>query len=154
MKLVHSLICRYQYMSLVDFLSQMRYQAPYGEAPGSPSMSMYWEWGSWSDFYQGSQQKLAQAVDATALEACRCHRSDTPQTFTQEHQAGRIKEDREFILAASPINETDRYKFCTPDTAGFQLLSFLSLFSQTRLSPMRLLIAFAATIRQGVAPQK
>ena len=102
------LCCRYQYMSLVDFLSQKRYQAPYGEAPGSPSMSMYWEWGDWSSYYQGSQQKLAQAVDATAVEACRCHRSDTPQTFTQEHQAGRIKEDREFILVAGPKNATDR----------------------------------------------
>ncbi|KAK9818812.1 hypothetical protein WJX74_004498 [Apatococcus lobatus] len=101
-------VTRYQYMSLVDFLSQKQYQAPYGDAPGSPSMSMYWEWGDWSSFYQGSQQKLAQAVDATAVEACRCRRSDTPQTFTQEHQAGRIKEDREFILVASPNNASDR----------------------------------------------
>ena len=94
-------------MSLVDFLSQKRYQAPYGEAPGSPSMSMYWEWGDWSSYYKGSSEKLAQAVDAEALEACRCYRSDTPQTFTQEHQAGRIKEDREFILA--PRNSSERY---------------------------------------------
>ncbi|KAK9845627.1 hypothetical protein WJX84_001488 [Apatococcus fuscideae] len=61
-------VTRYQYMSLVDFLSQMRYQAPYGANPQSPSMSMYWEWGDWAKFYQGSQDKLAQAVEATVKE--------------------------------------------------------------------------------------
>ncbi len=76
---------------------------------------MYWEWGDWSSYYKGSSEKLGRAVDATALEACHCHRLDTPQTFTVEHQAGRIKEDREFILMPSPTNATARCKACSID---------------------------------------
>ena len=112
-------------MSLVDFLSQMRYQAPYGANPQSPSMSMYWEWGDWAKFYQGSQDKLAQAVEATVKETCHCHRSDTPQTFTQEHQAGRIKEDREFILMPAPTGAANRSG--QPFTLGHGCCNLLEL---------------------------
>ena len=66
---------RYQYLVLAWYLAKLR-QVPRYHGTQGPSMASEGEWRSWDEFYRDSSAALGQAVDATAFEACDCHRQD------------------------------------------------------------------------------
>ena len=50
--------CRYQYLSLVYFLSKGRYMAPWAHT-SQPSLAIEKEWDSWEDFFKTGSLQLS-----------------------------------------------------------------------------------------------
>ncbi|KAL3156426.1 hypothetical protein ABBQ38_000735 [Trebouxia sp. C0009 RCD-2024] len=123
-------LTRYQYLSLVYFLSKGHYMERYGGG-SSPSLCLEKEWDSWQHFYREGPTILSNATDAEAHEGCDCVKSGWKQHKEREFRDftlyGYNKETADDILDTGSITVSYAQVFATPtfETAG-QL--FLELY--------------------------
>ena len=65
-------LTRYQYMSLIVFLSSGQWPEPLGSIPDSPNPTLEREWHSWDAYYKASSNM------SSGLETCMCERDSAP----------------------------------------------------------------------------
>ncbi|KAK9833000.1 hypothetical protein WJX74_003988 [Apatococcus lobatus] len=95
-------VTRYQYLSLVQFLSQKQWMWRYGQGPDY-CLALEGEWPNWSTFYREGNARISNGTDGVAEEKCDCYRADDGN-WAIDNREGKIRENREFTLHHFPLN--------------------------------------------------
>ena len=119
-------VTRYEYLSLVYFLSKKQYMERYGaSASGEPSLVNEKDWDSWDDFFTHGSARVAAAVDAEAFESCDCHKSPTSDLAS-------IREHREFVLhqpGHAPVRVSYHFSYNVPSVEASMMRELIQLFA-------------------------
>ena len=119
-------VTRYEYLSLVHFLSKKQYMERYGASvSGEPSLVNEKDFSSWEDFFVNGSARIADAVDAQAAELCDCHRTPAgDMAITREH--------REFVVhqqGEAPVSVSYHFSYNYPSVEESMLHKLIRLFA-------------------------
>ena len=119
-------VTRYEYLSLVHFLSKKQYMERYGASDaGNPSLVNEHDFSSWDDFFARGSARIAAAVDAEADELCDCHRPlGGPLSDITEH--------REFVLhqhGDALVRVSYHFSYNYPSVEESMLQKLIQLFA-------------------------
>ena len=115
---------RYEYLSLVHFLSKRQYMKRYGASvSGDPSLANQMDWGSWADFFAKGSAQLAAAVDAEAAESCDCSRTGD-NLSDREHRMFKLHQQGE-----PPVRVSYQFSFDYPCVEESTLQKLIQLFA-------------------------
>ena len=117
-------VTRYEYLSLVYFLSKKQYMERYGASvSGEPSLVHEKDWASWEDFFTHGSARIAAAVDAEATELCDCQR--TPEVSS-------MREHRKFVLheqGQAPVSVSYHFSYNHPSVEESMMHKLIKLFA-------------------------
>lgn len=119
-------VTRYEYLSLVHFLSKKVYMERYGRGASSePSLVDQRDFNGWEDFFVNGSARIAAAVDAEAEEMCDCHRTAGGDMAT-------AREHREFVLhqqGEAPVRVSYHFSYNYPSVEESMLHKIIRLFA-------------------------
>ena len=125
-------VTRYEYLSLVYFLSKKQYMERYGASvSGEPSLVNEKDWSSWDDFFATGSARIAAAVDAEAIELCDCQR-------TPALDVASIREHRELVLhqrEEAPVRVSYHFSYNFPSVEESMMHELIQLFACGRQHP-------------------
>ena len=117
-------VTRYEYLSLVYFLSKKQYMERYGASvSGEPSLVNEKDWDSWDDFFTHGSARVAAAVDAEATELCDCQR---------RAEVANMREHREFMLheqGQAPVSISYHFSYNHPSVEESMMQQLIWLFA-------------------------